>query len=96
MQQFFPIFFSVLYIRAKYCIALLNYFTKNVINSAIAPYFVDVRPSNLLKFLAQMKGIRQEIGKGSNGLFHDSTTEILILFDDVPQAIILVLPGLWY
>ena len=62
----------------------MNYFTKNVINSAIAPYFVDVRPSNLLKFFAQIKGIRQEIGRGSNGLFHESTTEILILFDDVP------------
>ena len=56
MQQFFPIFFSVLYIRAKYCIALLNYFTKNVINSAIAPYFVDVRPSNLLKFFGANEG----------------------------------------
>ena len=53
-------------------------------------------PVTFWNFLAQMKGIRQEIGKGSNGLFHDSTTEILILFDDVPQAIILVLPGLWY
>ena len=52
----FPIFFSVLYIRAKYCVALLNYFTKNVINSAIASYFVDVPSSNLLKFFGANKG----------------------------------------
>ena len=52
-NNFFSIFFSVLFLFVlNITIALLNYFTKNKINSAIATYFVDihVRSTHLLKF----------------------------------------------
>ena len=50
MQTIFPIFFDVLFIVLNITIALLNYFTKNIINRAIATYFIDIHSTNLLKF----------------------------------------------
>ena len=44
---FFSVFFLFL---LNITIALLNYFTKNAISSAIATYFVDKRSTYLLKF----------------------------------------------
>ena len=64
----FPMFFfSVFFLFVlNITIALLNYFTKNAISSAIATYFVDKRSTHFLNFfwqlLTQIKGIRQEIG----------------------------------
>ena len=48
----FPMFFfSVFFVfLLNITIALLNYFTKNAISSAIATYFVDKRSTHLLKF----------------------------------------------
>ena len=48
----FPMFFfSVFFLFVlNITIALLNYFTKNAISSAIATYFVDKRSTHLLKF----------------------------------------------
>ena len=48
-KQFFCIFFSVFFLFViNITIALLNCFTKKVINSAIAPYIVDMRSTHLL------------------------------------------------
>ena len=60
--SFFSIFFSVFFLfELNITIALLNYFSKNPINSAIATlYFVDIRSTHLFKFyklLTQIKGI---------------------------------------
>ena len=44
---FFPVFSVFFLFVLNITIVLLNYFTKNVINSAIATYFVDVHPNHL-------------------------------------------------
>ena len=85
---FFPVFFLFV---LNITIALLNYFEKNVINNAIASYFLEIISTHLLKIfwqlLTQINGIRQEKGKGSNGLFSlFHSTEVLVLFDDVPTG----------
>ena len=47
-KQFFPFFFPVFSLFVlNITIALLNYFTKNLINSTIATYFVDIRSTHL-------------------------------------------------
>lgn len=51
-KQFFSHNFSVFFLFVRnITIALLNYYTKNVINSAIATYFVDIRSTHFLTFL---------------------------------------------
>ena len=62
-KQFFFFFFSVFFLFVlNITITLLNYFTKKVINSAIAPYIVSMRSTHLLnifwQLLTQVKGIR--------------------------------------
>ena len=48
-NNFFPFFFSVFFLFViNITIALLNCFTKKVINSAIAPYIVDMHSTHLL------------------------------------------------
>ena len=47
-NNFFPFFFPVFFLFVlNITIALLNYFTKNLINSTIATYFVDIRSTHL-------------------------------------------------
>ena len=53
-KNFFPFFFSVFFLFViNITIALLNCFTKKVINSAIAPYIVDMRSTHLLNIFWQ-------------------------------------------
>ena len=49
-KQIFPVFSVFFLFVLNITIAMLNYFTKNVINGAIATYFVDIHSTHLLKF----------------------------------------------
>ena len=71
-------------------IVLLNYSTKNVLNSAPATYFVDVHSTHLLKILAatdankgHTTGNRRRDWRAFSRFY---STEVLILFDDVPTG----------
>ena len=82
---FFPFFFSVFFSSVlNITIALLKYFTKNVITSAIATYFVDIllhTATDATK--GHTKGNRQREWRPFLR-FHSH--ELLILFDDVPTG----------
>ena len=72
-KNFFSIFSSGFFLFVlNITVALLNYFSKDLINSAIVTYFVDVRSLTFFNFwqlLTQIKVIRWEIVKGSSGFF---------------------------